>query len=120
VAINRKYAAAGAERQSDFINCVAWRQTAEFVSKYFNKGSSICVIGSIQTSSSTDQSGQKRYFTDVVADEVNFVDAKGDSSARQSAAPAYTPDSYGTPSYSTGANAIPKFEEMSNDDDLPF
>ena len=108
------------QREADFINVVAWRSTAEFVSKYFHKGSSICVIGSIQTRKWQDQNGQNRYITEVIADEVNFVDSKSDSSSRQAAAPAYTPDSYGAPSYSSGSNTAPKFEEMSNEDDLPF
>lgn len=121
VAVTRSYrSSADQQAQSDFISVVAWRQTAEFVSKYFHKGSSICVLGSIQTSSWKDQNGQDRFTTEVVADEVNFVDSKSESASRQSSAPAYTPESYGTPSYTSGATATPKFEEMSNDDDLPF
>ena len=120
VAVSRNYKSNDQQTQSDFINVVAWRSTAEFVSKYFHKGSSICVIGSIQTRKWQDQNGQNRYITEVIADEVNFVDSKSDSSARQTAAPAYTPDSYGAPSYSSGSNTAPKFEEMSNEDDLPF
>lgn len=124
VAVNRRYVKDDQQRQADFISTVAWRQTAEFVSKYFHKGSSICVIGSIQTSSSTDQNGQKRYWTDVVADEVNFVDSKSDSSGSgyrpNNGAPAYTPDSYGEPAYQSGGSSAPQFEEMSNEDDLPF
>lgn len=120
VAVSRNYKSNDQQTQSDFINVVAWRSTAEFVSKYFHKGSSICVIGSIQTRKWQDQNGQNRYITEVIADEVNFVDSKSDSSARQAAAPAYTPDSYGAPSYSSGSNTAPKFEEMSNEDDLPF
>lgn len=121
VAVTRSYrSSADQQAQSDFISVVAWRQTAEFVSKYFRKGSSICVLGSIQTRSWKDQNGQNRYATEVVADEVNFVDSKSESASRQSSAPTYTPESYGTPSYTSGATATPKFEEMSNDDDLPF
>lgn len=120
VAVSRNYKSNDQQPQSDFINVVAWRSTAEFVSKYFHKGSSICVIGSIQTRKWQDQNGQNRYITEVIADEVNFVDSKSDSSSRQAAAPAYTPDSYGAPSYSSSSNTAPKFEEMSNEDDLPF
>lgn len=124
VAVTRSYRSADQQAQSDFINVVAWRQTAEFVSKYFRKGSSICVLGSIQTRSWKDQSGQTRYATEVVADEVNFVDSKSESASRQNSAPApapaYTPESYGAPSYASSAAATPKFEEMSNEDDLPF
>ena len=56
----------------------AWRGTAEFVSQYFKKGSAICIVGSIQTRSWTDQQGQKRYATEILADEVNFVESKVD------------------------------------------
>ncbi len=131
VAVNRRFSGANNEQQTDFINCTAWRQQAEFISRYFRKGSSICVVGSIQTRSWTDQaSGQKRYATEVAVDEVQFVDAKGEApAARQGgaapygAAPAvapYTPASYGGSSYAGTPDNAPRFEEMSNEDDLPF
>ncbi len=107
--------------QADFINVVAWRDQAEFVSRYFRKGSSICVVGTLQVRQWTDNQNQKRYSTEVVAYDVRFVDAKGEgpSVGQQSNASAYTPDSY-APSFSSQQDAAPKFEEMSNDDDLPF
>jgi single-strand DNA-binding protein len=109
VAVNRRYTGASKqERQTDFINIVAWRNTAEFVVRYFRKGSSICVVGSIQVRSWTDQNGQKRYATEVVADEVNFVDSKSES-----AAPAQ-PATYGE--YQQATN----FEEVPDGEDLPF
>ena len=116
IAINR-YAKAGEQPQADFINCVAWRQQAEFISRYFRKGSCICVVGSLQVRSWTDQQGQKRYTTGVVVSEANFVDSKGEGPAVGGGS--YTPDTYQTPSFASDAGA-PKFEEMSNDDDLPF
>ncbi|MBR2986499.1 MAG: single-stranded DNA-binding protein [Clostridia bacterium] len=116
IAVNRRFAKQGEQAQTDFINCVAWRTQAEFITRYFRKGSSICVVGSIQTSTTTDAQGQKRYFTDVVVDEVNFVDAKSESPAGGST---YTPGSYQTPGFSSDVGA-PHFEEMGNDDDLPF
>ena len=70
IAVNRR----GKEAQTDFINCQAWRQTAETICKYFKKGSSICISGQIQVRSWTDQQGNKRYATEVIADEVYFVD----------------------------------------------
>ncbi len=81
IAINRKYVSKEEQQSTDFINCVAWRNTAEFISKYFKKGSSICICGSIQTRSWTDEKGQKRYIrlTEVVVDEATFVDSKGTS-----------------------------------------
>lgn len=103
VAVNRK-TKQGEEQKADFFNVVAWRQTAEFVSRYFHKGSSICIVGVLQNSSWQDQKGEKHYRTDIVADEVMFVDSKGDQAA-------FTP----TP----GAIA-PNFEDIPTDADLPF
>ena len=107
IAVNRR----GKEAQTDFINCQAWRQTAEFICKFFKKGSSICVIGSIQTRSWTDQQNNKRIATEVIVDEANFVDSKADAPAGSS--------SYGdAPTFQT--QQAPKFEEIASDDDLPF
>ncbi len=116
IAVNRRFSK-NAEQQTDFFNIVAWRQNAEFISRYFRKGSSICVVGTVQNRSWTDQQGQKRYTTEIIVDEAHFVDSKGEGPAAGGAP--YTPDSYQTPSFASDASA-PKFEEMSNDDDLPF
>ena len=121
LAVNRRYQSKAGEnaqaQQADFISIVAWRQTAEFISRYFRKGSAICITGSIQTRSWQDQQGQKRYTTEVVADEAMFVDSKNDGAAGGQ----YTPDSYSaTPSYSSAPMTAPKFEEIKTDDDLPF
>lgn len=115
IAVNRRYSKNASEQQTDFFNVVAWRQNAEFISRYFRKGSSICVVGTIQNRSWTDQQGQKRYATDIIVDEAHFVDSKGEGPAMGG----YTPDSYQTPGFASDAGA-PRFEEMSNDDDLPF
>ena len=105
IAVNRR----GKEAQTDFINCQAWRQTAEFICKFFKKGSSICVIGSIQTRSWTDQQNNKRIATEVIVDEANFVDSKADAPVgNYSDAPAFQ------------TQQAPKFEEIASDDDLPF
>ena len=117
IAVNRIFGSGG-QQQTDFFNVTAWRATAEFVSRYFHKGSSICVVGSIQNRSWTDQNGQKRYATDIIADEVQFVDSRSEGSNGASSQGAYTPDAY-TPSYSSSGMA-PKFEEIKTDDDLPF
>lgn len=77
VAVDRRYKSASGERQTDFINCTAWRQTAEFIARYFNKGSSIALVGSIQTSSWEDNEGKKQFRTDVVIDEAYFTGSKG-------------------------------------------
>ena len=118
LAVNRRFTR-GADgqnnSQADFINCVAWRQTAEFISRYFKKGSSLCVTGSIQTRTWNDNTGAKRYATDVVVDEAMFVDSRSDGAGSAS----YVPDAYGSPSFSSGVDA-PNFEEIKTDDDLPF
>lgn len=94
IAVNRKYVKEG-EQQADFINCQAWRGTAEFISKYFHKGSSICIVASIQTRSWSDQNGNKRYATEVVVDEAMFVDSKTEAQGTEAATPTeYVPDVY--------------------------
>ncbi len=119
LAVNRRRARGseqGAEQQTDFITIVAWRQTAEFISKYFRKGSAICVTGSIQTRTWTDQQGQKRYSTEVVVDDAMFVDSRSEGGEG-----AYAADSYSaSPAYSSNAATAPSFEEHNTDDDLPF
>lgn len=75
VAVNRRFAKEG-QQSADFINCTAWRQQAEFICKYFQKGSMIAVVGSIQTRSWDDNAGKKHYATDVVADEVYFTGSR--------------------------------------------
>ena len=120
LAVNRRFqskAADGAQaQQADFISVVAWRQTAEFISRYFRKGSALCITGSIQTRSWQDAQGQKRYTTEVVADEAMFVDSKNEGGA----AGQYNADTYNAPSFSSSPSAAPKFEELKTDDDLPF
>ena len=76
LAVERNYSK-GEEKQTDFINIIAWRNTADFVSKYFTKGQLVAVRGRLQTRTWQDQSGQKRYATDVVADEVFFAESRG-------------------------------------------
>lgn len=66
--------------ETDFINCVAWRSMAEFISRYFRKGSSICIVGNIQTRSWDDSDGKRRYVTEVIVDETMFVDSKSEVS----------------------------------------
>lgn len=116
VAVNRRFGGKDSQQQTDFFNVTAWRQTADFVTKYFHKGSSIFVVGTIQNRTWTDQQGQKRYATDIVADEVSFVDSRSESSGVAQ----YTPEAYNEPSFSTPDNQAPNFEEIKGDDDLPF
>lgn len=79
VAVNRRFKTADGQQEADFITCTAWRQTAEFIAKYFTKGSAICITGTIQTRSWEDKDGNTRRATDVVADEAYFVESKAES-----------------------------------------
>ena len=114
VAVNRRFSKDG-EREADFSNCQAWRQTAEFICNYFKKGSSICIAGGIQTRSWEDQNGVRRFATEVVADEAYFVDGKNDAVGVEKAGQGnYIPEAYTTPQSA-------KFEEIpDNGDGLPF
>ncbi len=99
IAVDRKYQKDG-NKQVDFINIVSWRQTAEFICKYFSKGRMINVCGSLQTRTYDDKDGKKVYVTEVVADEVNFCGDKGKQEQ--------------TPPANDG------FIEVDSDDELPF
>lgn len=74
LAVDRRFKNADGERETDFINCTAWRTTAEFISKYFRKGQRIAVVGSIQVRSYETDTGERRYITEVIADETYFAD----------------------------------------------
>ena len=113
-AVNRRFGGKnGEEAQADFFNVTAWRQTAEFITKFFRKASSICVVGSIQTRTWTDQNGQKHYATEIVADEVYFVDAKNEMPGQNaSQANTYVPQDYMAPQAPT--------EVLGNEEELPF
>lgn len=114
IAVDRSYQKAGADRQVDFIDIVAWRNTAEFACKYFHKGQLIAVQGSIQTRSYTDKDGNKRKAFEIVADNVHFAESKKDGDGSRSHAANHQPDV----SYTTGNTG--DFEEIPTDDDLPF
>ena len=115
LAVSRKFTRTGEQPQTDFINVVCWRQTAEFVSRYFTKGMPMLVCGSLQTRSWTANDGSKRYATEVVADEATFVEKKGEAST-------FAPrgDDFQAPSFASDAGIAPKFEEVDGDEDLPF
>ena len=118
VAVDRAYQKAGTERQADFIDVVCWRQTAEFVTRYFRKGSMIGVEGSIQTGS-YEKDGIRRRTFEIVANNVSFCGSKretdsGNASSVYNAAPATNTNASYT-SADTG-----DFEEITGDDDLPF
>lgn len=92
VAVDRKYKDSNGQRQADFINCVAWRQTANFISQYFHKGSKIAVTGSIQTRTYENQQGQRQYVTEVVVEEAEFVESA--SNSRQQGGNGYGNNNY--------------------------
>ena len=109
IAVDRAYQPKGQEKQTDFINIVTWRSTAEFVSRYFRKGQLVAVQGSIQTSQYTDRDGNKRTAFDVVADNVFFAEKKAESGeTKQGAGYDHSPDIQGD------------FEEIISPDELPF
>ena len=110
LAVNRRFAKAGEERQADFINVVAWSKTGEFCSKYFKKGQQVGVIGRIQTRNWEDENKQKHYITEVVAEEAYFADSKREG------------DMGGSSFTNTFGNSISEASEfaVSADDDLPF
>ena len=112
IAIDNGY---GENRNTDFINCVAWNKTAEFVEKYFTKGRMIIVIGRIQTRTWEGQDGKKNYATEVVASEVSFGESKRSSDEGSSY----------TPSMNTSVPEMPEtqdddFVTLETNDDLPF
>lgn len=80
IAVNRRFAGKDAQHQADFINCVAWRQTGEFIARYFQKGSMIAVVGSIQSRSWDGNDGKKQYATEVIVDEAYFTGSKSENS----------------------------------------
>jgi single-strand DNA-binding protein len=124
IAVDRSYVKSGTERQTDFIDIVAWRGTAEFVCKYFRKGQLAAVQGSIQTRTYTDRNENKRKAFEIVADNVHFAEPKrssGSSSGNYSGAGNSPADSHSeqpAPAYANGDTG--DFEEIPSDDDLPF
>ena len=111
----------GGERQTDFIDCVAWRQTAEFVSKYFQKGSMAVVSGRLQIRDWTDRDGGKRRTAEVVVDNIYFGESRrsrDDSVGSYSSAPSY---SYDSGSSKSSSSSYGGFQELDGDEsDLPF
>ncbi len=109
IAVDRRYRS-GEERQTDFINIVAWRQSAEFITKYFKKGSLIGIEGSIQTRRYQDKNGNNRTAFEVVANNVQFVESKRDSSSATSESASFS---------NADVNDFADLGDAS-DDDLPF
>ena len=107
----------GGERETDFIDCVAWRQTGEFVSKYFTKGRMAVVSGRLQIRGWTDKDGNKRRTAEVVADNVYFGESKRNSESNSS----YGGNTYAAPAYSAPSAPASDFAMLDDDDaQLPF
>ena len=117
LAVQRDYSDGNGERQTDFICVVAWRQTAEFLCKYFRKGSMIAVVGELRTRTYNDKRypDVKHYVTEVYADKVSFCGGKNESGGDNKAAPAQT-----APQASAQVPNLDDFEQIGNDGDLPF
>lgn len=112
VAVDSGYQRAGEERSADFINIVAWEQTANFVCRYFRKGSMIAIQGRIQTRRYEDKTGAKRTAFEVIAREVSFCGSKAETGTAAVSAPAQAP------AYQSAGSS--DFEEITDDEDLPF
>lgn len=117
IAVNRSYVKQGEERTADFINIVAWRNTAEFLCKYFTKGQMIAITGSIQTRNYEDKSGNKRVAFEVIADNVYFTESKSNSQRGDFFAGGFNPSSEMMDFSNSDDN---DFIEISDDSDLPF
>ena len=110
IAVDRDYKSQSGEKVTDFLNCVAWKQTAEHIAKWFDKGSMICVEGSVNVRQYKDKDGNNRYVTEIVVSRAHFTGEKRDNSIN--------PDT--KTSDLVNNNSMPAMEELSPDDDLPF
>lgn len=137
LAVNRRYQPKDNDNgvpTADFISCTAWRQTAEFIAGYFHKGSSLAIVGHIETRTFEDKDRVKHYMTDVIVEEAYFVDSKAEKEKAAAAQPTgYMPSAYTAPP-PTGApvQAPPptltqtpsfgpaNFEILASDEELPF
>lgn len=117
IAVGRSFVRSGEERQTDFIDVVAWRSTAEFVCKYFKKGQLIAVEGSIQTRTYQDRDGNKRKAFEVVANNVHFTESKKEAADSVGQIEDSKTESQ-TVAYTSGSDS--DFQEIQSDEDLPF
>ena len=130
IAVQRNYANAQGDREADFINCVAWRKQAENIAKYCTKGSQVAVDGRIQTRNYDAQDGTKRYTTDVVVDNFEFLGSKNENGGASYSAPAsnnsvaYSPEAPASNIETTDISEDP-YKDFGDEltlssDDLPF
>lgn len=139
LAVQRAYAPRGAERATDFLSIVAWRQQADFISRYFHKGNMIAIDGHIETRSYTDRNNQQRTAFEIIAENVSFVESRASASASAgndfaggnsfagNAAPSYEPPQPvpagnipQQPASNFSSGDFGDFQEIDSDEDLPF
>lgn len=122
IACDRNFARQGEQRQADFVDIVAWRAQADFVCKYFSKGSLIAINGRIQTRNYQDKNGNNRTAFAVVAENINFGGSKGTSSAKVDDGGKAAPRSDAWPKADSPANygGVDDFAVIDDNDDLPF
>jgi single-strand DNA-binding protein len=124
VAVNRAYTPRGGERQTDFFDVVAWRQTAEFIARYFTKGSAILVEGTMESRSYVDKNGNTRRAWELIANNAHFVESKAAAASHQGrgdSLPPEPPTSPTAPPPAFSSGAVDDFTEVDDDDgDLPF
>ena len=120
IACDRNFVQQGQERQADFIDVVAWRQSAEFICKYFQKGSLIAIEGSLQTRQYQDKNGNKRTAGEVLANQINFAGAKKPGGQPVDDGGEAPPKDYREPAPAYSQGSADDFAVISDDDDLPF
>ena len=120
IACDRNFAQKGQERQADFIDVVAWRQSAEFICKYFQKGSLIAVEGSLQSRQYQDKNGNKRTAVEVLANQINFAGGKKPGGQPVDDGGEAPPKDYREPAPTYSQGRADDFAVISDDDDLPF
>lgn len=114
VAVDRKYKNADGSKTTDFISCVAWRQVADIIGRYFHKGNRILITGEIQTRTYDDQQGVKHYVTEVIANEVDFIES---ANSQQNTPPPPPPTA---PAATIEPNSYVAATEPNEEVDLPF
>lgn len=122
IAVNRRVSG-GDHPESDFFSITAWNNTAEFIGRYFEKGSAICIVGRIQIRPYTDKDGNKRTLTEIIAEEAHFVESKATAEANAYKDPTTHPYEVAGQPIPAPVNPVsspPNFEESKTDDDLPF
>ena len=120
VAVDRGYVKQGEEKQADFITCVAWKNHAEFISKYFAKGRMIALEGNLRTRTYDDKNGSKHYVTEVYVDNVSFTGEAKQDTDKPSYAQNTAQSNPATSNKTVGVGDLSDFEDILSDDGIPF